>query len=53
MFTLPVHDILMSYEGDSKKIAFSGDIYDGYYPDMTFLETLTMTVTLTTGNDRV
>ncbi|MDD2694075.1 MAG: hypothetical protein PHY14_04030 [Candidatus Gracilibacteria bacterium] len=40
MFSIPVGDLLASYSGDSKSFSFSGEVYDGYYDDISFLAPL-------------
>lgn len=53
MFTIPVGDILSSYAGDSKKFSFSGEIYDGYYSDLTFRKPLEFTIRIIALDDGV
>lgn len=40
MFTIPVGDLLASYTWDSKEFSFSGEVFDGYYSDITFKKDL-------------
>lgn len=40
MFTLPVGELLASYTGDSREFTFDGEVFDGYYDDIRFLEPL-------------
>jgi hypothetical protein len=53
MFTIPVGDILASYSGDSKEFSFSGEIFDGYYDDITFLTPLEFSIKLISLDDGV
>jgi hypothetical protein len=40
MFTIPVSDLLESYSGDSSSFSFSGEVYDGYFDDLSFQKPL-------------
>lgn len=53
MFTIPVGDILASYSGDSKKFSFEGEIFDGYFEDITFKKPLTFDMQIIGLDDRV
>lgn len=53
MFTLPVWDLLASYAGDSKSFSFSGAIYDGYFPDITFAQPLEFQIRIIALDDGV
>ena len=44
MFEIPVGDLMHSYDGDSKIFSFDGEIFDGFYEDITFLESLQFTI---------
>lgn len=46
MFELNVADLLASYPGDSRELAFSGEVIPGYYPDILFTSPLDFTVKL-------
>ena len=53
MFTLPIHDLYFSNTGDSKKIAFSGDVYDGYFSDIQFIWPLSFSLKLESGEKSI
>lgn len=53
MFQLNVSDLLSSYAGDSRELAFSGEIIPGYYPDITFVSPLSFTVKLIALDDGI
>jgi hypothetical protein len=53
MFQIPVSDLLGSYSGDSKSFSFSGEIYDGYIPDVKFVSPLEFSVTIIALDDGV
>jgi hypothetical protein len=53
MFTLPVWDILSSYTGDSKQFSFSGEIFDGYFEDISFLAPLDFRIQIIALDDGV
>ncbi|MDD2917167.1 MAG: hypothetical protein PHH70_04960 [Candidatus Gracilibacteria bacterium] len=46
MFQLNVADLLASYPGDSRELAFEGELIPGYYPDLTFTKPLSFQVKL-------
>lgn len=53
MFSLPVGDLLASYSGDSKTFSFSGEVYDGYYDDITFTKPLEFQIRIVALDDGV
>lgn len=53
MFVIPIADILSSYTGDSKKFSFSGDIFDGYMEDISFMTPLEFSIQLIALDDGV
>ena len=53
MFTIPVGDLINSYDGDSKIFSFDGEIFDGFYEDLTFLKPLLFTIKLIVINDGI
>jgi hypothetical protein len=53
MFTLPVWDILASYDGDSKNFSFEGEIFDGYFDDIVFKKPLSFEIYIMWLDDRV
>lgn len=53
MFQLNVSDLLASYPGDSRELAFEGEVIPGYYPDITFTSPLDFTVKLIALDDGV
>ena len=46
MFTIPVGDLINSYDGDSKIFSFDGEVFDGFYEDLKFLKPLLFTIKL-------
>ncbi|MBB1553845.1 hypothetical protein HG442_000350 [Candidatus Gracilibacteria bacterium] len=53
MFTIPVDDLINSYDGDSKIFSFDGEIFDGFYEDLTFLKPLLFTIKLIVIEDGI
>lgn len=53
MFTIPVWDLLSSYDGDSKIFAFDGEIFDGYYEDIHFAKPLSFKIKLLVVGDDI
>ena len=53
MFTIPVGDLINSYDGDSKIFSFDGEIFDGFYEDLTFLKPLLFTIKLIVIDDGI
>lgn len=53
MFQLSVSDLLSSYPGDSRELAFQGEVLPEYYPDITFLSPLDFTVKLIALDDGI
>lgn len=53
MFQLNVADLLASYPGDSRELAFQGEVLPEYYPDIVFLSPLDFTVKLIALEDGV
>ena len=53
MFTIPVWDILSSYTWDSKKFSFSGEVFDGFFSDITFLAPLEFDIQILALDDGV
>ena len=53
MFTIPVGDLINSYNGDSKIFSFDGEIFDGFYEDLTFLKPLLFTIKLIVIDDGI
>ncbi len=53
MLTIPVWDLLNSYDGDSKNFAFEGEIFDWYYDDIQFLKPLEFKIKLLVVNDGI
>lgn len=48
MFTIPVGDLINSYEGDSKIFSFDGEIFDWYFDDIRFIQPLVFKIKLLT-----
>lgn len=46
MFTIPVGDLINSYDGDSKIFSFDGEIFDGFFEDIRFTEPLLFKIKL-------
>ncbi len=53
MFELNVADLLASYAGDSRELAFSGEVLPEYYPDIIFTKPLDFTIKLIALDDGV
>ncbi len=53
MFTIPVGDILASYTWDSKKFSFSGEVFDGFFDDISFTEPLEFDIHIIALDDGV
>lgn len=53
MFTIPVGDLINSYDGDSKIFSFDGEIFDGFYEDLKFLKPLLFTIKLIVIEDGI
>jgi hypothetical protein len=53
MFQIPVSDLLASYSGDSKSFSFSGEVYEGYFSDISFLKPLEFSVRIIALDDGV
>jgi len=53
MFQLNVADLLSSYAGDSRELAFDGEVLPGYYPDITFTKPLSFQVKLVALDDGI
>ena len=53
MFTIPVGDLINSYDGDSKIFSFDGEVFDGFYEDLTFLKPLLFTIKLIAIEDGI
>lgn len=53
MFTIPVGDLINSYDGDSKIFSFNGEIFDGFYEDLKFLKPLLFTIKLIVIEDGI
>lgn len=53
MFELNVADLLASYPGDSRELAFQGEVIPEYYPDLIFTSPLEFTVKLIALDDGV
>ena len=53
MFTIPVGDLLSSYDGDSQSFSFEGPIFDGYYEDIRFVSPLSFHLTLMGMGDTI
>ena len=53
MFQLNVSDLLASYPGDSRELAFNGEVIPGYYPDLTFTKPLNFQIKLIALDDGV
>ncbi|MDD5197877.1 MAG: hypothetical protein PHN60_03375 [Candidatus Gracilibacteria bacterium] len=53
MFQLNVSDLLASYPGDSRELAFQGEVIPGYYPNIAFASPLDFTVKLIALDDGV
>ncbi|MDD5377397.1 MAG: hypothetical protein PHH16_04785 [Candidatus Gracilibacteria bacterium] len=53
MFELNVADLLASYPGDSRELAFQGEVIPGYYPDLAFTSPLEFTVKLIALDDGI
>lgn len=48
MFTIPVGDLMVSYNGDSKNFSFDGEIFESFFEDITFLKPLKFSLKLIT-----
>lgn len=53
MFTIPVGDLINSYDGDSKIFSFDGEVFDGFYEDLKFLKPLLFTIKLIAIEDGI
>lgn len=53
MFEIPIWDLLSSYDGDSKIFSFEGEIFDGFYSDINFLEPLQFTLKIIAINEEI
>lgn len=53
MFQLNVADLLASYSGDSRELAFEGEVIPEFYPDITFIGPLHFQVKLVAIDDGV
>ena len=53
MFELNVADLLASFPGDSRELAFEGEVIPEYYPDLTFVGALKFEVKLIALEDGV
>lgn len=53
MLKIPVGDLMMSYSGDNKNFSFSGEIYDGYMEDITFIAPLSFEIRIIALDDGV
>ena len=53
MFTIPVGDLISSYDGDSKIFSFDGEVFDGFYEDLKFLKPLLFTIKLIVIEDGI
>lgn len=53
MFTIPVGDLINSYDGDSKIFSFDGEVFDGFYKDLKFLKPLLFTIKLIVIEDGI
>lgn len=53
MFSIPVWDLLVSYSWDSKSFSFAGEVYDGYYDDISFSKPLNFQIRIVALDDGV
>ena len=53
MFTIPIGDLINSYDGDSKIFSFDGEVFDGFYEDLKFLKPLLFTIKLIVIEDGI
>ncbi|MDD2891595.1 MAG: hypothetical protein PHQ95_01390 [Candidatus Gracilibacteria bacterium] len=53
MFQLNITDLLSSYTGDSRELAFSGEVLPEYYSDLIFTKPLDFTVKLVALDDGI
>lgn len=53
MFTIPVGDLINSYDGDSKIFSFDGEVFNGFYEDLKFLKPLLFTIKLIVIEDGI
>lgn len=53
MFTIPVGDLINSYDGDSKIFSFDGEVFDRFYEDLKFLKPLLFTIKLIVIEDGI
>lgn len=53
MFELNVADLLASYPGDSRELAFEGEVIPGYYSDIAFIGPLRFTIKIIALDDGV
>lgn len=53
MFEIPVGDLVNSYDGDSKIFSFDGEIFEGFYEDITFLKPLQFTIKIISVDDGI
>jgi len=53
MFHLNVADLLSSYAGDSRELAFNGEVIPGFYPDIVFTKPLSFQLKLVSLDDGI
>lgn len=53
MFEIPVGNLINSYDGDSKIFSFDGEIFEGFYEDITFLKPLKFTIKIISVDDGI
>lgn len=51
MLTIPVWDLLASYDGDSKNFSFEWPIFDGFFEDINIIWNLNFKIKLITINN--
>lgn len=53
MFKIPVGDLMSSYSWDTQSFSFSGEVYDGYMDDVTFIKPLEFSIDLISIDDGI
>jgi len=53
MFHFNVADLLSSYAGDSRELAFNGEVIPGFYPDIVFTKPLSFQLKLVSLDDGI
>lgn len=53
MFSLPVWDLLSSYDGDSQSFSFEAPIFDGFYEDIQFIDPLSFSLKIIAFDEEI